>query len=122
MMQADFKSQIARLKVRFGERAFDPEMVGLIWREIHEMSLEALTRSVDIWLGSRNPNNPPMLAEFREAMLSEKKLSLGNETRAAFRRIENTTPLEEIFKEFGGARSAVEAMEKARSKNRRGEK
>lgn len=85
MTQESFKAQIGRLEGRFGARAFDTEFGFLIWREVKEMSEVGFARAVDVWIGSRTHNKPPLLSEFREAYLSEKKWQLQRDTLSAER-------------------------------------
>lgn len=74
--------QINRLRIRFGETAFDTEFVKLVVNEVSTMSEYGFKRSCDIWIGSRTRNKPPLLSEFREARLNEERVKLDNDTRA----------------------------------------
>ncbi len=75
--------QINRLRIRFGESAFDKEFCKLVQDEIKTMSEYGFKRAVDIWIGSRTRSKPPLLSEFREARLLEEKVVLDNAARLA---------------------------------------
>ncbi len=65
--------QITRLKTKFGDKAFDPETVKLIFREVYSLRDDAFKRVVDTMISSRPYNRPPMVVDFREARLKEEK-------------------------------------------------
>jgi hypothetical protein len=119
MKQEFFKSQIARLQIRFGEKNLDPEFIQLIWREVHDMSDAGFTRFCDVLIGSRTSNKPPLLSDFREARLAEQKLKFQNEAVGAARAFENGPKknLSEVLSgHFGKVGSIAEAIEVAKLK------
>lgn len=121
MTQAFFLQQVKRMHVRFGEKALDAEFVQLIWRETHDMSESAFQRFVDVMIGSRTHNKPPLLSEFREARMREQKLKFDNDVRGAAQTLAKQAPEEMrkhlraiLSKEFGSVSSIAEALEVAR--------
>lgn len=59
-----FKEQIQRLKSRFGEKAFDREFCDLIAAKVKFMSDESFVSLVNFIIGSRKPNDPPLIEDF----------------------------------------------------------
>ena len=125
MNQIFFKKQIERLKARFGEKAFDVEFVTLVAHEVHEMSEMGFARTVDVFIGSRTANKPPLLSEFREARLAEGKRHFDNEVRAASNFVYRKAPEEmkvpltkALFKDFGAVDSVSDALQIARMRVR----
>lgn len=120
-----FQFQIQRLQTRFGTKAFDQEFSQLVWREVHDMSEPGFVRTVDIFIGSRSTHKPPLLSEFREARLNEKKLKFQNDLRGATEFLTKKAPAEMrkhlkaiLSKEFGGVESVSDAFEVARMRVR----
>ncbi len=116
-----FKQQVERLRNRFGLKAFDEELIKLIWREVREMSDAGFVRYCDVLIGSRTPHKPPLIAEFREARLAEEKIRFQNTTIEASKVILRKAPEEMrahlkqvLSQEFGKVDSAHEAHEIAR--------
>lgn len=125
MTENFFSQQWKRLEVRFGAKAMDPELKMLVAREVHDMSERAFQRAVDVWIGSRPHTKPPLLAEFREAALAERKYALDRDTMGALISINRKAPDEmkaqmrgALSKEFGAVSSVKEAMEVARIRQR----
>jgi hypothetical protein len=122
-----FQDQVKRLHVRFGERNFDAEFVSLLWDEVCTMSDPGLKMTVDVMIGNRLTNKPPVLQDFRDARLKEEKLKFENEVRGASRAVFEPTKNGGLQKflslNYPGCRtlwSAVEAQIK-RNKAARGE-
>lgn len=114
-------NQINRLKSRFGEKAFDDEFVKLATKELMNMVDTNVIRSVDVWIGSRAHNRPPLLTDFREARIAENKAKFENDLRGATNFLERRAPGEMranlrtvLSKEFGQVDSIGEALEIAR--------
>lgn len=116
-----FQSQVQRLILRFGQRNFDPEFCKLIFREVDGMSEQGFLRFCDVLIGSRTPNKPPLLTDFREARLNEQKHKFENDVRGATQALTRRAP-EEMRKylrqvlshDYGGVESVKEALEIAR--------
>lgn len=117
MTPEQFAPQLNRLRIRFGDRALDKEFSQLVWREVHDMSEQAFTRFVDVMIGSRPHTKPPLLAEFREARLNERKRAFDNEVQAVTRG--TLKPLADVLRpDFGGVSGVKEALEIARLRQR----
>lgn len=118
-----FKHQMTRLQTRFGNRSIDSEFVLLVWRECKDMSEQAFLRSIDLWIGSRAHNRPPLLAEFREARLFESKMKFQAEVQGAANTFNRKAPAEMrkhlqtvLSQAYGGVESASDALEIERHK------
>lgn len=124
MTDIGFKDQIKRLRTRFGDKNFDAEFIQLVWTEVHDMSEHAFKRFVDVLIGSRTANKPPLLSEFREARQNEQKLKFDNDVRGAAQALrrapeEMRKHLRQVLKaDFGGVTSLTDAMEVARIQQR----
>lgn len=70
MTESFFISQMNRLKIRFGAKAFDSEFIRLLGLEVVSISDEFFRRTIDTWIGTRKNNNPPLLTDFKEARLA----------------------------------------------------
>jgi hypothetical protein len=123
MMEADFKAQMHRLRVRFGDKNFDAEFIQLIWREVHDMTENGFIRTVDVFIGNRPTSKPPLLAEFREARLAEAKRRHEQDLKSATQRLERKSPEEMrkqmrliLSKEFGGVDGVGDALAIAKYK------
>lgn len=123
MTEQFFAEQWKRLEIRFGSKSMDAEFMRLCAREVHDMSDSALKRAVDVWIGSRTANKPPLLSEFREARLAEQKLRFDNDVRGAANTLfgpkggpseRKAHVLKVLSKEFGNVSSIAEALEVAR--------
>lgn len=117
-----YLSQIERLKRRFGERHFDPEFIKLVALEAHQMSDLGFQRTVDVMIGSRTANKPPLLSDFREARRNEEKHQFDNMTRAAAQVLSlpaKTDGLKKILKEqYGNAESVNDAIDLVKFRKR----
>lgn len=121
MTEIFFKDQIRRMKERFGDRAFDNQLVMLIWSECHDLPEATFRRTCDVFIGSRSHNKPPLLSEFREARLAEEKLKFQNDLKGATNFVERKAPEEMrkhlravLSKEYGGVDSVKDAFEISR--------
>ena len=121
MSPAFFFEQWDRLKVRFGVRAMDEEFKRLCALEVNTMSEAGFRRFVDVMIGSRMYNKPPLLSEFREARLNEEKLKFQNDVIGAAAFVQKRAPEEMrnhlrniLSKEFGKVSGVAEALEVAR--------
>jgi hypothetical protein len=125
MTGEQFVAQMSRLRMRFGDKAFDPAFVDLVWREVHDMSVPAFSRFVDVAIGSRPHTKPPLLTDFREARLAESKRKFEDDLRGATDTLKRRAPEEMrkhlrliLSKEFGGVESVGDALEIAKLKRR----
>lgn len=120
MTEIFYITQIDRLKRRFGDKNFDAEFIKLAGFEAKLMSDTWFQKTVDTWIGSRAPNKPPLLSEFKEARLSEERIRLNNMTRDAGQVLSHPAKaegLKKILKEqFGNAQSVMDAVELLRLK------
>lgn len=119
MTEVFFVTQIDRLKRRFGEKHFDVEFMKLASFEVAKMSEMGFRRAVDVWIGSRSHNKPPLLSEFREAKLNEDKQKLSSDANYA-NEVFNSgwhSGLNKILREqYGNVTSVNEAVELVRLK------
>ena len=125
MTQEFFLKQISRLKARFGEKHFDHEFVQLVAREVVTMSEPAFLRFVDVTIGSRTVNKPPLLSEFREARMNEERVKFQNDVAGAAQALRRGSPEEMrknmrtvLSREFGAVDTLSDALEIARLKHR----
>lgn len=66
MVPSEFDAQITRLKLRFGEKAFDLEFKKRLFKSHGFYSVDEFARIVDRIIESRPHTRPPLLADFRE--------------------------------------------------------
>jgi hypothetical protein len=107
-------AQINRLKSRFGERAFDDEFCKLVFPEMMGISEHSVHRMVDVFIGNRPANRPPMLVDFREFRLAEQKASFDSTVKAAARGMnaQSSGGLKAyLAKEFPGCKTLDEAIQ-----------
>lgn len=81
MLPEDFNEQWQRLIERFGVKAMDNEFKKLVVIEVRDMTIFAFKQAVDVWIGSRPHNRPPLLTEFREARLNREQSKLKADVR-----------------------------------------
>jgi hypothetical protein len=112
-----FFEQWRRLQNKFGKN-MDDELKALVSEEVKNMSEPGFKRAVDVWIGSRTVNKPPLLSEFREARLIEERQRFRNETAAAARGFsKHAGNIQEALRPaFGGVSSVKEALEIAKHK------
>lgn len=120
-----FREQIKRLRTRFGDKAFDPEFIQLAWQVVHDMSEAGFRRFVDVLIGSRTANKPPLLSEFREARQQEQNLKFQNDLKGASQFLNRKAPeemrkhMKQVLKrDFGGVDSLMDAVEVAKVQRR----
>lgn len=123
MTDAFFKHQVQRLRARFGEKNFDHEFIQLVWREVYDMDEQAFIKTVDVMIGTRTPNRPPLLTDFRDARLAWQKRKFDEDLRGATRFLQKRAPEEMrnhlrlvLSKDFGGVESVTDALEIAKLK------
>lgn len=75
MLDADFVKGIVTLQTRFGRQQFDNEMNRLIQAEVIDMTYDWWQKTCDSFIGTRKPNNPPLLTDFKEAALRTRQSS-----------------------------------------------
>lgn len=83
MTHEAYVKQVQRLFERFGRKNFDDEFVNLVWREVLTLHDQQFTRICDFFIGSRQPNKPPLLADFRDQRVREEKSAFTREVQAA---------------------------------------
>lgn len=120
MNSAFFQMQVNRLITRFGQKALDPEFIKLAWREVHDMSETGFARFVDVMIGSRTANKPPLLSEFREARINEQKRKFDEDIRGAAQALRKVPPemrkhlKDLLMREYGGCDGVIDALEVAK--------
>lgn len=116
MLTATLMSQIGRLKIRFGDRAFDQELISLIYREVQDMSDQELINLVDSMIGSRPASRPPLLDDFRQERLKMAKARVSIELELARKllhsQVDDRSGLGKFLKSrFPGCKTLGEAIE-----------
>lgn len=110
-----FKSQIDRLKLRFGEKAFDPEFIRLLHKEVNPMSNQSFVHVVDVLIGSRPASRPPLLIDFREMRIKIEKEDFNKVVNGAVKTVYNPANhnglKSYLAKEYPGCNSLWEAVE-----------
>jgi hypothetical protein len=89
MTQSFFLAQMSRLRMRFGGKSFDGEIVKLLSREVAKLPESFFLTIIDTWIGTRKTSNPPLLTEFREARLAFEKGNLAKECIEASKGFQN---------------------------------
>lgn len=120
MTEDFYLSQIKRLQIHFGPKAFNSENVRIYGREIAIVSDEFFRNLVDTWIGSRKNGQPPLLPDFREAKLTFERNNLKRECREASGGFNNG--LKEVLRKVYKVDSLKEAFELERLKARLGDK
>ncbi len=106
--------QVERLRTRFGDKAFDAEFILLARSEMARMRDDDLVRMVDVFIGSRAANRPPLLVDFREARHLAQGRKLQSDIAGALKALE--TPWQTglkpyLEKHFPGCKTLEEAVE-----------
>lgn len=81
MTDGQFKIQLDRLKIAFGEKPFDHQRLYLIRDSLRHLSYEQFERMVDRFIREKKPNDPPLPKDFAEIAKIEggqkRKIALG---------------------------------------------
>ena len=113
--------QLERLKRRFGEKNFDPEFIKLVANEVRTMTDYDFIRCCDVWIGTRNPNKPPLIADFREARIAADKAAFTRVVSDGTKILDHPATgdgLKKILKEqFGNVLNVTDAIEWKRMQN-----
>ncbi len=114
MLSKTLAEQVARLKVRFGDRAFDAESVSLIRREVITMRDEDFVFMVDGLIASRPHTKAPLLTDFREGRLKVEKRIFDAQVSGAARAMGTQWSgglKAYLAREFPGCKTLNEAVE-----------
>lgn len=118
MTQEFFQDQVKRLKMRFGEKAFDSEIVQLIGREVISMTREDFMRVVDVMIGQRAANKPPLVSDFREARLAQEKYKFNRVVQEAVSPSNWQNGLQAVLdRDYPGCKTLSEAVELQKLRN-----
>lgn len=121
MDESFFRTQIARFRSRFGDKAFDNEFAKLVAREVYDISEQDFLRVVDVMIGSRKHTDAPRLAEFREARIACDKRRFESEVRGAANVLEHPARFDGLrkflAKDYPGAKKLNEAVEIQKLRN-----
>lgn len=120
MTEDFYLSQIKRLQIHFGAKAFNSETVKIFAREVAPVSNEFFRDQVDRWIGTKKHTEPPRLAEFKESKLAFDKRSFVADCRKASEGFNNG--LKEVLRKVYKVDSLKEAFEMERLKARLGDK
>jgi hypothetical protein len=112
MTKECFDVQVTRLKLRFGEKAFDPEFIRLISREMFELSNDQFISIIDTMIGSRKHTDPPTIVHFREMRSQTEKQELSKLTHWVAQAFNKDLPLKDVLqKHYAGCETLAEAIE-----------
>lgn len=114
MTKECFENQVVRLIERFGAKSFDGEFNKLVSKEMATTPNDEFIRIVDIMIGTRAANRPPLLTDFREMRLQSEKDRFAKETRWAAQELERVKiNLSDILQKagYGKVASITEAIE-----------
>lgn len=110
-----FNQQVNRLKIRFGDKAFDSEFVKLIGREVSDMSNDMFMVLVDRMIAERRPHEKPLVSDFREMRKQMEQNRFRREVSAAVAVFNAPAPgdVREVLNRAGyeGCQSIKEAFE-----------
>ncbi len=109
-----FVKQIERLKIRFGEKAFDPETLRLIRREVENMPEREFELLTDALISTRPHQKAPLVADFREGRLNIERRMLNAQTFGASKAFQtpwNTGLKAYLEKKFLGCKTLNEAIQ-----------
>ncbi len=67
MTDEQFKLQIDRLKIAFGDKAFDAQRLFLIRNSLRSVTYEEFQRIVNRFMATKKPNDPPLPKDFMES-------------------------------------------------------
>ncbi len=113
--------QLERLKRRFGAKNFDPEFIKLIANEVRSMADYDFVKFCDVMIGTRPPNKPPLIADFREARIRSEKIKFDFMTSSLAKTLAEPAKQEGLKKilreQYGNVSSVNEAIEYKRLKN-----
>lgn len=118
MTQGEFLEQIERLKTKFGSKIYDPETTRILGAEVSGIRGNSFKRYVDQWIGSRKPNFPPLLVDFREARIAAEKERFEETVRQVDKTLKGD--LKEVLRKHYKVDTLSEAMELERFKLRMG--
>ncbi len=108
-------NQKARLIDRFGERNFSKEFSLLVAIECNSMPDQAFVDLVNVLIGSRKPNDPPLIANFRDARLAYERRQFDRDVHGATRAWNGPARFmglkAYLAKDFPGCKSLSEAVE-----------
>jgi hypothetical protein len=121
MTQEYFKAQITRMKVKFGDRAFDVESCRLFYREVDQLPQWIFLRAVEAWLGQRKHTNAPKLDCFRAVRLNYEQYLRKLEREAASKALTQPAAFDGLKRclalNYKGAKTLMEAVEIERLKH-----
>ena len=112
--------QFKRLKMRFGEKAFDEEFCRLAMKEVSIVSEQYFIIAVDRLIGSRTHTKPPMIDDFRQIRLNEERHKLTRQVEESIQSM-NDPRLGQglrdyLVKHYPGCSTVQEAVEIERLK------
>ncbi len=107
--------QLERLKRRFGDKNFDPEFIKLVANEVRIMTDYDFIKFCDVMIGTRSPNKPPLISDFREARIAAEKASFNRMVSDGAKIFDHPAKgdgLKKVLKElFGNSSSVTDAIE-----------
>jgi len=107
--------QLERLKRRFGEKNFDHEFIKLVANEVRSMADYDFVKFCDVLIGTRPPNKPPLISDFREARIRSEKIKFDFMTSSLAKTLADPAKhegLKKVLKEqYGNVTSVNEAIE-----------
>ena len=107
--------QLERLKRRFGDKNFDAEFIKLVANEVRIMTDYDFIKFCDVMIGTRSPNKPPLISDFREARIAAEKASFTRMLSDGAKILDHPAKgdgLKKVLKEqFGNVSSVTDAIE-----------
>ncbi len=107
--------QLERLKRRFGDKNFDAEFIKLVANEVRIMTDYDFIKFCDVMIGTRSPNKPPLISDFREARIAAEKASFTRMVSDGAKILDHPAKgdgLKKVLKEqFGNVSSVTDAIE-----------
>ena len=114
MTEITWNTQKARLIDRFGDRNFSKEFSLMVAVECRSMPDVAFVDMVNAMIGSRRPNDPPLILNFREGRLAFEKRRFEADVNGAINTVNKSWPIglkAYLAKEFPGCKTLNEAIE-----------
>lgn len=121
MLATQFDIQMARLRVKFGEPAYDVETSMMVWRVVQDADIDWFKKQVDQCIATRRRNDPPLPEWFSEQVKKElhfkfqygqRKLAELNIMSAPRSPTCTDGGWSEVVKALGPCENAMEAVEK----------
>lgn len=120
MTEEFFYPQLARLKARFGVKAFDNEFARLLASELRDVSEPDFLTMVNRMIAERPHTKPPLLVDFREARAKLEQARFNQTVEQTAKNIfwPAGSLGRALHQHYPGAKDLKEAMEIVKLKNK----